>query len=126
MFLDIRAAINLGVNRGFINKQNKDRTVFGTKAEDLVAGGLFTSRLDSRYERFMSSQFTPTKVPEGRKETYQKNTEEMARTGNLTGIRKVDWSKFEDFYNQLSVSTLNLQKDWDSQTEELVSAFLAR
>jgi len=50
----------------------------------------------------------------------------MARTGNLTGIRKVDWRKFEDFYNQLSNIKINLQKDWDSQTEELVSAFLAR
>ena len=87
---------------------------------------MFTGRLNSKYERFMSSQFTPTKVPEGRKETYQKNTEEMARTGNLTGIRKVDWRKFEDFYNQLSNIKINLQKDWDSQTEELVSAFLAR
>ncbi len=126
LFLDIRAAINLGVDRGFIDKQNKDRTVFGTKKEDLVSGRMFTRKLNSKYERFMSSQFTPTKVPEGRKETYQKNTEEMARTGNLTGIRKVDWRKFEDFYNQLSNIKINLQKDWDSQTEEVVSAFLAR
>ena len=80
LFLD-RAAINLGVDRGFIDKQNKDRTVFGTKIEKLVSGRMFTGRLNSKYERFMSSQFTPTKVPEGRKETYQKNTEEMARTG---------------------------------------------
>ena len=49
----------------------------------------------------------------------------MARTGQLTGIRNVNWSKFEDFYNQLATSLLNLQKDWDSQTEELVSKFLA-
>ena len=99
--------------------------MFGTKTEELVYEGMFEDRLDSKYERFMNSQFTPSKVPEGRKETYEKNTEEIARTGNLTGIRNVNWSKFEDFYNQLAVSTLNLQKDWDSQTEELVSKFLA-
>ena len=99
--------------------------MFGTKTEELVYEGMFEDRLDSKYERFMNSQFTPYKVPEGRKETYQKNTEEMARTGQLTGIRNVNWSKFEDFYNQLATSLLNLQKDWDSQTEELVSKFLA-
>ena len=125
LFLDVRAALDLGVDAGYIEKQNKERTVFGTKTEELVYEGMFEDRLDSKYERFMNSQFTPSKVPEGRKETYEKNTEEIARTGNLTGIRNVNWSKFEDFYNQLAVSTLNLQKDWDSQTEELVSKFLA-
>ena len=125
LFLDVRAALDLGVDAGYIERQNKNRTVFGTKTEELVYEGMFEDRLDSKYERFMNSQFTPYKVPEGRKETYQKNTEEMARTGQLTGIRNVNWSKFEDFYNQLATSLLNLQKDWDSQTEELVSKFLA-
>ena len=125
LFLDVSAARNLGVDGGFINRQNKDRTVFGTKKERLMLNGIWQRTLESPYNRFIKSQFTPYKVPEGRKETYIKNTKEMARNGNLTGIRDVNWNKFESFYNQLAGSRLNLQKDWDSQTEELVSKFLA-
>ena len=125
LFLDVSAARNLGVDGGFINRQNKDRTVFGTKKERLMLNGIFQRTLESPYDRFIKSQFSPYKVPEGRKETYIKNTKEMARTGNLTDIRDVNWSKFESFYNQLAGSRLNLQRDWDSQTEELVSKFLA-
>ena len=31
LFLDFRAAMNAGVPRSFVDQQNKDRTIFGTK-----------------------------------------------------------------------------------------------
>ena len=44
LFLDFRAALDLGVDAGYIERQNKNRTVFGTKTEELVYEGMFEDR----------------------------------------------------------------------------------
>ena len=49
----------------------------------------------------------------------------MARTGNLTGVRDINWSRFDSYYNDLSTRGYSLLGDWDSQSEELASEFLA-
>ena len=73
----------------------------------------------------MRGQFIPFRMPESSIETFKKNTKEMARTGNLTGVRDIKWNEFDKYYNSLSVKKYSLLSDWDSQSEELASEFLA-
>ena len=49
----------------------------------------------------------------------------MERTGNLTGVRDINWFQFDRYYNNLSTRQYSLLSDWDSQSEELASEFLA-
>ena len=83
------------------------------------------NQLPAEYERFMGGRFIPFRVSEASIETFRNNTREMARTGNLTGIRDINWSRFDSYYNDLSMRGYSLLGDWDSQSEELASGFLA-
>ena len=127
LFLDFRAAMNAGVPKSFINKQNKDRTIFGTTKKtikDNLTFALGLNQLPPEYTRFMRGQFVPFRMPESSIETFKKNTKEMARAGNLTGVRDIKWFEFDNYYNSLSVKKYSLLSDWDSQSEELASEFL--
>ena len=128
LFLDFRAAMNAGVPRSFVDQQNKDRTIFGTKTKKIKNNFIFSmglNQLPAEYERFMAGRFIPFRVSEASIETFRNNTREMARTGNLTGVRDINWSRFDSYYNDLSTRGYSLLGDWDSQSEELTDSFLA-
>ena len=61
LFLDVRAALDLGVDAGYIERQKKIELCLEQKQKKIYEG-MFEDRLDSKYERFMNSQFTPYKV----------------------------------------------------------------
>ena len=72
----------------------------------------------------MAGRFVPFDF-EASIETFRNNTREMARTGNLTGVRDINWFQFDSYYNDLSTRGYSLLSDWISQSEELASEFLA-